>query len=121
MAILKCEIKRVFSDYSTVQVAGGGVYFGKIISLTPDSLVLENVFSYGNVASNSAQSQSSDASTRPTIFDTSKVGVATGGKYTISRSQVLIYYSLKNDSEVVKTILSYLANPSAVPTVTPAK
>jgi hypothetical protein len=100
------------SDYSVVQVAGGGVYFGKIISLNSSELVLDSVFSYGAVASNGAAATSA-TDAHPTIFDASKVGVAPGGKYHINTSQVLVHYALTKDSQVVKTIASYIANPAA--------
>lgn len=112
------------SDYSAVFVQGGGIYFGKITQLSGAAMTLDDVFSYGVVNADGTPVSTSATSTgtqRPTIFDATKVGVAPGKTFHFTRSQVLVYYTLKTDSEVVTTIEKYKANPNATsaPTATP--
>jgi len=97
------------SDISAVFVNGGGIYFGKITKLTDTVLSIDDVYTYGVVPSDSSTSptSSSSADTKPTLFDASKVGIAPASHYNINRSQVILWYSLSNDSTVVKTIQSY--------------
>ena len=102
------------SDYSAVFVSGGGIYFGKITKMNDSMLVLENTFNYGVVPATDdkgnpipSSTDSTQAETRPTLFDASKVGIAPSAKYYINTDQVILWYSLKNDSEVVKTIDEY--------------
>lgn len=103
------------SNYSAIFVSGGGIYFGKITDDSNNFLSLEEVFSYGVVTANGtpATSGSSSADQRPTLFDASKVGIAPATKYHINKDQIILYYSLKKDSEVVKKIEEYRANPEA--------
>jgi hypothetical protein len=93
------------SDISAVFVNGGGIYFGKITKLDSLTLSLDEVYTYGVVQSDNATKENQE--TKPTLFDASKVGIAPASHYNISREQVILWYSLKNDSDVVKTIESY--------------
>ena len=96
------------SDISAVFVNGGGIYFGKITQLTPDVLALDQVYTYGVVPTDSSTTSTSTSQpTKPTLFDASKVGIAPASHYNINRSQVILWYSLTNDSDVVKTIQKY--------------
>lgn len=98
------------SDFSAVFVNGGGIYFGKITKMNADVVVLEEVYNYGVVPTNSetgTASTSTSQETRPTLFDASKVGIAPAKMYNISRDAVILWYSLSNDSDVVKTINEY--------------
>jgi|GEM_PF-5926637 len=101
------------SDISAVFVNGGGIYFGKITQLTDTVLSIDNVYTYGVVptdTSTTGSTASTSADTKPTLFDASKVGIAPASHYNINRSQVILWYSLSNDSTVVKTIQSYQSN-----------
>jgi hypothetical protein len=101
------------SDFSAVFVNGGGIYFGKITKMNDDVLVLEEVYNYGVVPATDASGKEIKAATgttqetRPTLFDASKVGIAPANKYNINRNEVILWYSLKTDSDVVKTIAEY--------------
>ncbi|CAN5147226.1 hypothetical protein BH11PAT4_BH11PAT4_7090 [soil metagenome] len=101
------------SDFSAVFVNGGGIYFGKITKMNDDVVVLEEVYNYGVVPATDASGKEIKAATgttqetRPTLFDASKVGIAPASKYNINRGEVILWYSLKNDSDVVKTIAEY--------------
>jgi hypothetical protein len=112
------------SDYTAVFVNGGGIYFGKVTSDSNGTFTLEDVFSYGVVNAAGATSTSTNAEDqKPTLFDASKVGIAPATRYHINRDQVILYYTLKKESEVVKTIEKYKANPNAAtatPTPSPA-
>ena len=96
------------SDISAVFVNGGGIYFGKITQLTPDVLALDQVYTYGVVPTDTTSTSTSTTQpTKPTLFDASKVGIAPASHYNINKSQVILWYSLTNDSDVVKTIQKY--------------
>lgn len=101
------------SDYSAVFVNGGGIYFGKITKLSDSVLSMESVYNYGVVPATDASGKTTTTNgqqdTKPTLFDASKVGIAPASRYNINRDQVILWYSLKNDSDVVKTITSYQA------------
>ena len=101
------------SDFSAVFVNGGGIYFGKITKLTDSVLSMEEVYNYGVVPATDANGKTTTTAgqtdTKPTLFDASKVGIAPASRYNINREQVILWYSLKNDSDVVKTITSYKA------------
>lgn len=101
------------SDYSAVFVNGGGIYFGKITKMDGREIILEEVYNYGIVpaedeeGNTSANNANGEQATRPTLFDASKVGIAPASRYRINRDQVILWYSLKSDSDVVKTIDEY--------------
>ncbi len=101
------------SDFSAVFVNGGGIYFGKITKMNNDVVILEEVYNYGVVPATDSNGKEVKATTgttqetRPTLFDASKVGIAPASKYNINRKEVILWYSLKNDSDVVKTIAEY--------------
>lgn len=100
------------SDYSAVFVNGGGIYFGKITKMNDDVVVLEEVYNYGVVPATDGKTTTTNSSsttqeTRPTLFDASKVGIAPAKMYNISRDAVILWYSLRTDSDVVKTIDEY--------------
>ena len=94
------------SDISAVFVNGGGIYFGKITKLDSSVLSIDEVYTYGVVPTDSSTT-TTNTQTKPTLFDASKVGIAPASHYNINRSQVILWYSLKNDSDVVKTIQTY--------------
>lgn len=94
------------SDISAVFVNGGGIYFGKITQMDREKMVLEEVYNYGVVPSEGVV-QTENSETKPTLFDASKVGIAPSSQYNLNMDQVILWYSLKNDSDVVKTIEQY--------------
>jgi hypothetical protein len=101
------------SDFSAVFVNGGGIYFGKITKMNDEVVVLEEVYNYGVVPATDSTGKTTTTNnnanqeTRPTLFDASKVGIAPAKMYNISRDSVILWYSLNNDSDVVKTIAEY--------------
>lgn len=118
------------SDYSAIVMSNGSIYFGKIASVNQNTVDVDDVFSYAVVNSDGTPATSAAEGQRPTIFDASKVGVALASNYHFMREQVVLYYTLKNESEVVTQILKYKADPNAVaatptpttsPTATPKK
>jgi hypothetical protein len=106
------------SEYSAVFVNGGGIYFGKITAMTDEKITLEEVFNYGVVQDGEQKTTTENENVRPTLFDASRVGIAPAERYYINRDQVLIWYTLKEDSEVVDTIKEYQKNPNATPAPT---
>ncbi len=94
------------SDVSAVFVNGGGIYFGKITSMNDEKMVIEEVYNYGVVPSEGT-AQAENSETKPTLFDASKVGIAPSSQYNLNMDQVILWYSLKTDSDVVKTIEQY--------------
>lgn len=106
------------SDYSAVFVNGGGIYFGKITKMDASEVILEEVYNYGIVPADEEGAEGTttttgttgeNVATRPTLFDASKVGIAPANRYRINRDAVILWYTLKTDSDVVKTINEYKA------------
>lgn len=92
------------SEYSAVFV-NNNIYFGKITYLDDKEMILEEVYNY-TVITPASPSPSANTS-QPTLFDATKVGVAPGKRYRINRDQIILWYSLNKDADVVKTIEDY--------------
>ncbi|CAN5146847.1 hypothetical protein BH11PAT4_BH11PAT4_7060 [soil metagenome] len=93
------------SDYTSVFLANGQVYFGKLYQETGESLDLRDIYYLkGETTTDTKQTQQ----TGNAPFSLVKLGEELHGpndRMRINRQQVLFVESLKKDSSVVKAII----------------
>lgn len=99
-----------FSKYQAVFLSNGQVYFGKVVDVNSQTLILENIY-YLRSAAN-LQTSGSENSTTPAAdnFSLIKLGNEIHGpadKMSINLNQVLFVEDLKDSSKVVEAIRAY--------------
>jgi len=114
------------SGYQAVFLTNGQVYFGKMSNISEDYATLKDIY-YLQVVQPPLQGQAADqaqaqqqAAAQPQI-SLVKLGNELHGpvdEMHISKSQVLFYEDMKDDSQVVKAIEAYKVNPTGTPTPT---
>ncbi len=105
------------SGYQAVFLTTGQVYFGKVSNKNDDWMTLKDIF-YLQVIQPPLQGQQQPGQTAPAAqqpqISLVKLGNELHGpvdEMHMSRTQVLFYEDLKEDSQVVKAIKDYKANP----------
>ncbi|HUC96447.1 MAG TPA: hypothetical protein VMR16_02150 [Candidatus Saccharimonadales bacterium] len=94
--------------YQAVFFTNGQVYFGKLHPLNSDYMKLTDIFYLQAKTSSTNPQQTSDQTT--TGVDLIKLGNEIHGPedaMIISKSQILFFENLKNDSKVSSTIIKY--------------
>lgn len=97
------------SQYQSVFLTNGQVYFGKIASLDDENLVMTDIY-YLQVQQGSTpdtKTQASQVQSNDQNLSLAKLGSELHGpedKMFISQKQVLFWENLKDDSQVVKAI-----------------
>lgn len=103
------------SNYQSVFLTNGQVYFGKLADFTDTYVTLTDVY-YLQVSQAPIQgSKEQQAQAQPQI-SLVKLGSELHGpldEMKINRSQVLFFEDMKEESQVVKAIRSYQKNPPA--------
>jgi hypothetical protein len=97
------SVKR--GQYQAVFLTNGQVYFGKISSLTTETVTLHDI--YYLQQQTSVQNQDKKDTTSQNQLSLAKLGNELHGPEDtmyIERSQVLFWENVKDDSQVVKTI-----------------
>lgn len=114
----KTAVTTASSGYQAVFLTNGQVYFGKISNKNEDWMTMKDIYYLqviqpplqGQQQADQAQAQ---AQAQPQI-SLVKLGNELHGpvdEMHITRSQVLFYEDLKEDSQVIKAIKDYKANP----------
>jgi hypothetical protein len=112
------------SGYQAVFLTNGQVYFGKLANPNSDYPVLTDIY-YLQVVQPPLQGQQNGqaaAATPQQQISLVKLGNELHGpvdEMHIAKAQILFYEDMKTDSQVVKAIQAYKANPSGTPAVTP--
>jgi hypothetical protein len=115
------------SGYQAVFLTNGQVYFGKVSNKNGDWMTLKDIY-YLQVIQPPLQGQQQPGQTAPAPqpqISLVKLGNELHGpvdEMQISRPQVLFFEDLKEDSQVVKAIKDYKANPQGTaPAPAPVK
>ena len=115
------------SGYQAVFLTNGQVYFGKMSNVNSDYPTLTDIY-YLQVVQPPLQGQQAPGQTAPAAAAQPQISLVKLGnelhgpvdEMHIAKAQMLFYEDMKTDSQVVKAIQAYKANPSgAAPT--PAK
>ena len=110
------------SGYQAVFLTNGQVYFGKMTSADTDYPMLTDIY-YLQVGPQ--QGSGTNAAGQPTPAPQQSISLVKLGnelhgpvdEMHINRSQILFYEDMKTDSQVVKAIQAYKANPTGTPAV----
>ena len=106
------------SGYQAVFLTNGQVYFGKMTGADSDYPELTDIY-YLQVGPQQGSGATTATNSQQSI-SLVKLGNELHGpvdEMHISRSQILFYEDMKTDSQVVKAIEAYKANPTGSPTV----
>jgi hypothetical protein len=107
--ILSGMFKVQTQAYSAVFLTNGQVYFGKMMENNDKEIVLSNVF-YIQIKENAAPAEVSANALGQASFNLVKLGNELHGptdELYVSRSQILFYEYLQDDSKVVESIKNY--------------
>lgn len=90
--------------YQVISLTNDQIYFGKITSIDDKTVTIENVYYMANTAAQSDEQTS--ASSTSILRPLDKAIYGPKDTLYLRKSQVVSWQNLKNDSQVVKTILS---------------
>ena len=110
------------SGYQAVFLTNGQVYFGKMTGADTDYPILTDIY-YLQVGPQQGSGVPTTTAAQQSI-SLVKLGNELHGpvdEMHISRSQILFYEDMKTDSQVVKAIEAYKANPTGAAATTPSK
>jgi hypothetical protein len=99
-----------FTRYQAVFLTNGQVYFGKVMDVNSQTLVLEDIYYLRSTKNLQVSEEKLGVSTEADNFSLVKLGKEIHGpedKMSINLSQVLFVENLKYDSRVVEAIREY--------------